>query len=243
MSGLAAFAWAANGVAPKQTQGAPWRPAPKRADAVKTLVVTGGHDHDADFYSVFDDAGIRAVVEPHPNAFAGDFRRRAEVLVLYDMVRELEPQKQQHLQTFVESGKGVVALHHAVCANNDWRWWYEEVLGGRYLFRPEGGRPASSYRHDEVMSVRPVGGHPITAGLRPFLIHDETYKGLWISPQVKVILETDHPTADGPVAWVSPYAKSRVVYIQLGHDRNANLNPNYQKLVRNAILWAAGRLN
>jgi uncharacterized protein len=228
---------------PAQSQGAPWRPAPKRADAIKTLVVTGGHDHDADFYSVFDDDGIRAVVEPHPNAFQGDTRRRAEVLVLYDMVRDLEPKKQENLKAFVESGKGVVALHHAVCANNNWRWWYEEVIGGRWLFEPTGGKPASSYRHDEAMPIRPVGEHPITAGLKPFVIHDETYKGLWISPKVKVILETTNPTSDGPVAWVSPYEKSRVVYIQLGHDRSANLSPNYQRLVRNAIRWAAGRLN
>jgi type 1 glutamine amidotransferase len=34
-----------------------------------------------------------------------------------------------------------------------------------------------------------------------------------------------------------------VVYIQLGHDRNAHLNPIYKKLVRNAILWSAGKLN
>ena len=27
---------------------------------------------------------------------------------------------------------------------------------------------------------------------------------------------------------------------QLGHDEQAHRNPNYQRLVRNAILWAAG---
>jgi type 1 glutamine amidotransferase len=60
---------------------------------------------------------------------------------------------------------------------------------------------------------------------------------------VKVLLRSDHATSDGPVAWISPYEKSRVVYLQLGHDRNANLNPNFQRLVRNAIYWAAGKTN
>jgi hypothetical protein len=34
-----------------------------------------------------------------------------------------------------------------------------------------------------------------------------------ISPEVNVLLQTDDATSDGPVAWISPYAKSRVVYI------------------------------
>jgi len=59
---------------------------------------------------------------------------------------------------------------------------------------------------------------------------------------VQVILETDHPLADRPVAWVSPYAKSRVVYIQLGHDRRTHLHPSYRNLIRNAVQWAGGRL-
>jgi type 1 glutamine amidotransferase len=36
--------------------------------------------------------------------------------------------------------------------------------------------------------------------------------------------------------------RRRVVYLQLGYDRNATLNPSWQRLVRNAILWSAGRL-
>ncbi|HKX31385.1 MAG TPA: ThuA domain-containing protein [Blastocatellia bacterium] len=225
-------------------QQAPWRPPPKRSDALKVQVVTGGHDYDASFYSLFegyDDLDAR--VNPHPSAFGGDLRRRAEVLVLYDHIRSLQPKQREHLQAFVESGKGVVILHHAICDSVDWPWWYEEVAGGRWLFEPFEGKPATTYRHDEDILVRPVGAHPITRGLRPFRIWDETYKGLWISPKVKVVLETDHANSDGPLAWISPYPKSRVIYLQLGHDRNAHLNPEYRGLVRNAILWSAGRLN
>lgn len=224
------------------SQDSVWKPKPKRSDAVKALVITGGHDYDSDFYSVFDDEGIRAIVDPYPNGLQNDIRRRADVLVLYDMLRQTPPEKQKSLRDFVESGKGVVALHHAICGRVDWPWWYEEVVGGRWLFEPANGMPVSSYKHDEEISVKPVGEHPITKGVGAFRIWDETYKGLWISPKVKVLLETDHPLSDKPVAWIGPYEKARVVYIQLGHDRNANLNPDYQRLVRNAIRWAAGKL-
>jgi type 1 glutamine amidotransferase len=224
------------------SQDAAWKPKPKRSDAVRVRVVTGGHDHDSDFYSVFDEDGIKAVVDPHPLAFASDWRKRADVLVLYDMVQDLEPKKQANLRDFVESGKGVVVLHHGICGNVNWQWWYEEVVGGRYLFEAINGKK-SSYKHDEELTIKPAMQHPILKGISTFRIHDETYKDIWISPKVKVLLTTDNPTSDGPVAWISPYEKSRVVYIQLGHDRNANLNPNWQRLVRNAIQWAARRLN
>ena len=56
-----------------------WKPKPKAANTTRVLVVTGGHDHDADFYSVFDDAMIDAKVNPHPLAFTGDLRKRYEV--------------------------------------------------------------------------------------------------------------------------------------------------------------------
>ena len=162
--------------------------------------------------------------------------------MLYDTARDLEPRKQQNLRAFVESGKGVVVLHHGICSNVNWPWWYEEVVGGRWLFDIVNGKK-SSYRHDEEIAVRPVTEHPITQGVSAFRIRDETYKDLWISPKVRVLLRTDNPSSDGPVAWIGPYEKARVVYLQLGHDRNANLNPNYQRLVRNAIMWAAGKLN
>jgi type 1 glutamine amidotransferase len=226
---------------PTSAQDTAWKPKPKRSDAVKALIVTGGHDHDADFYSVFDDEAIRAVVDPHPLAFTYDVRKRADVLVLYDTARELEPNRQQNLRNFVESGKGVVVLHHGICSNVKWPWWYEEVVGGRWLYEKFEGK-LTSYKHDEAMRVKPVIEHPITKGLQPFIIHDETYKDLWISPKIKVLLQTDNPTSDGPVAWIGPHEKARIVYIQLGHDRNANLNPSYQRLVRNAIMWAARRL-
>jgi type 1 glutamine amidotransferase len=217
-----------------------WRARPKNPEAIRALIVTGGHSHDSDFYSVFDDDRIRALVDPHPTVYGGDLRKRADVLVLYDMLREISPAQQQHLRDFIESGKGVVALHHAICGNVDWPWWYEEVAGGRYLFETVNGKK-SSYIHDVEQLITPIGKHPVIDGVKPFRILDETYKDLWISPKVNVILKSDSPSSDGAVAWISPYEKSRVAYIQLGHDRNANLNPNYQKLVRQAILWAGGR--
>jgi len=222
----------------------PLRPLPKTKDAVRVLLVTGGHDHDLSFYSVLDgqdDLDVR--VDPHPNAFRGKVSpgRDADVVVLYDMPEAMAPEQETHLRGFVEAGGGLVALHHAIAGRSGWRWWGEEVIGGRYLAAPEGARAASTYKHDVELTVRVAAGHPVVAGLQTFRILDETYKGMWISPGVTVLLTTDEATSDGPVAWVSPYPKARVVTVQLGHGREAHLHPSYRRLVRNAVLWAARR--
>src|SRR5215510_6710038 len=153
-------------------QSGAWQPPAKNADAVRVLVVTGGHDHDADFYSVFADDRLRAVVDPHPAAFRNDIRRRADVLVLYDhMPDSIEDARRKNLQSFAESGKGIVILHHAICSHVKWPWWYEEVAGGRWLFEPANGMPVTTYKHDEEIDVKIAGDHPITRGLKDFRIH------------------------------------------------------------------------
>ncbi|MDW8130636.1 MAG: ThuA domain-containing protein [Bryobacterales bacterium] len=213
--------------------------------AVRALVVTGGHSYDPTFYRAFEgDERIRATIYPHPGPFQRDLRKSWDVLVLYDMVQEdhIGEEAKKNLRNFVESGRGLVVLHHALASYQGWSWWSAEVVGGKYLLRAEGDRPASTYQHDVELQVEPVAKHPVLSGVGRMHIWDETYKGMWISPKNTVLLRTDHPGSDGPVAWVSPYEKSRVVVIQLGHDRKAHLHPGWQLLVRNAILWTAGRL-
>jgi type 1 glutamine amidotransferase len=234
--------WAATGEVTLPAQ----LPNPRAAKPVRTELVTGGHDHDPDFYSVFLGRPDLAVdVNPHPDAFTGDMRKNVDVLVLYDMVQasSLDAARRKNLQDFVESGKGLVVLHHAIADYNDWPWWGDEVVGGKYLLKAEGTRPGSTYKHDEDMYVEAVTEHAVTRGLGPLHVRDETYKGMWISPEVKVLLRTGNPTSDGPVAWISPYRKSRVIYIELGHDHLTHNNPDYRELVHRAILWAAGRLD
>jgi type 1 glutamine amidotransferase len=209
---------------------------------LRVLLVTGGHDHEPSFYSIFttQDA-IEVNVDPHPSAFRADPTSRYDVLVLYDLVQldQIDESRRKNLQKFVESGKGLVALHHSICSYNQWEWWWRDVLGARYLTEAEGNQPASTYKHDEKLTITSVRAHPILDGVGTIHMTDETYKGMWISNSNKVLLTTDNPTSDGPVAWISSYEKSRVVVIQPGHSRAAHNNPSYRRLVQNAMFWAA----
>jgi len=229
--------WAATGdTALPAMQGA------KKLPPLRVLVVTGGHDYPVSFYTVFeevDDLRWEHATSNHA-AFKDDIRDKVDVLVLYDFTSEITEAERANLKNFVEGGKGLVVLHHAIADYQDWEWWWKEVVGGKYLMKPEGGLPASTYKHDEEQCVHVVMDHPITAHVGTLHLWDETYKGMWISPNVKVLLRSDNPTSDGPVAWISPFPKSRVVYIELGHGETAHRHPGYRNLVQDAIRWSAG---
>jgi type 1 glutamine amidotransferase len=215
------------------------------AAGVRTLVVTGGHPYEASFYALFDDQdGIVTTIDPHPFPYRrGDLRKGYDVLVLYDSMQEANEVDRRNLTDFVASGKGIVILHHALVDYCDWNWWYEEVAGGRW-YRTDDKPPRwiTTWKHGVEQIVTPVGTHPVTRGVGVMHLWDETYKGMWFSPRNQVLMRSLDPSSDGPVVWIGRSKTSRVVNIELGHDHMAHRHPGYQRLVRNAILWSAGKL-
>lgn len=232
--------WAATG---NVTLPATWPKEAPNADAVRVLVVTGGHAHDPSFYSLFEGYPEMAVtVDPHPFAYTRKgLTKKYDVLVLYDLIQEIPEDQKQALREFVESGKGLVVLHHAIADFNNWEWWWKEVVGVHYLVAPMGDQPRSQYKLNQEVFVQQVGTHPILQGVGPLHMIEETYKQVWVSPANTILMKTEHPYAEGPMAWVSAYEKSRVFATMMGHDHLVHTNPGYRRLVRNAVLWTAGR--
>ncbi len=217
------------------------------AAPLRVLVVTGGHDYPTAFYTLFE--GYDDIVWDHATsqkeAYKPEVLKSHDVLVLHDLGKELPPDQQAPLREFVESGKGVVAIHHALADYGNWQWWWSEVIGGRYLLKPEEGLPASTYRHDEDMVATPAKGqedHPILRGVGKLHVNDETYHAMWHSPKITVLMEIEHPRNDRQLVWIGPNPEHPAVYIQLGHSASTHRDPQYRRLVHNAILWSAGRL-
>jgi type 1 glutamine amidotransferase len=212
-------------------------------DAVKALVIAGGHEHETSFYSLF--AGYtdlaRIPVMSSAMAFQKDLRGKYDVIVMYDFSRELDETGRKNLRDFVESGTGVVVLHHALLNYQDWTWWNQDVVGGSYRLKSEGSARSSAVKNDQRMHVNLEGSHAILSGLKPFEVIDETYKFMRMSPKIHPLLSTDNPESDKVVAWVGPGEGQRVVAIQLGHGPSIFRHPSYRELVHNAILWSAGR--
>ena len=214
-----------------------------RAAKVKALLITGGHDHDAAFYGLFQgyDELDRLPVVTSATAFKDDLRGKYDVVIMYDFTRELDEPARKNLRDFVEAGGGrgrppprPAELPELGLVGR---------RGGRRQLpaQPGGNTPSSSVKDDQQIDVTPAGDHPVTAGLAPFHIQDEAYKNMRMSPKIRPLLTTDNPTSDPTLAWVGPLEGSKVVAIQLGHGRSAFGNPSYRALVHNAVLWAAGK--
>ena len=72
-------------------------------------------------------------VDTAANAFKKDLRDKYDVdhhVRLH--ARPRRGRQEEPPRLFVESGKGIVVLHHALLNFQNWSWWSEEVVGGRY---------------------------------------------------------------------------------------------------------------
>lgn len=217
---------------------------------LRVAITTGGHDFDrTTFFGAFDAIpGMIYNEFEYPKAaeiFTADKRKEFDVFACYDMYGEISDETTQCWLDMLKEGKGLVVLHHAIASFPKWPE-YVNVIGAKYFLEPQefqGKQHATStYKHDIWMDVTVVAkDHPVVKGMNDFKIYDEAYGNHWVSPDVTVLLKTDHAESQGPVAWIHTYEKSRVVYIQLGHGPEAHTNPNFVTLLKNALYWTAHR--
>jgi len=224
----------------------------KPLDPIKAVVVTGGHDFEHDpFFKLFqgykDVQYVEAAQKDDSELFEDISNWNYDVIVLYNMSQKLSAKRESNLKDLLKAGVGLVALHHAEGAFNASEA-YRQIIGARYPLKPQqiGGKQfaTGTYDHNQDMNVKIADReHPITRGLSDFTIRDETYKGIWFADDNHVLLTTDHPKSDTTICWTRPSVDNRVVFLQLGHDPQAYVNPNYRELVVRSIRWAAGDLN
>ncbi len=218
---------------------------------IRVLVITGGHDFEAQpfadlFASIPDITTERATYPAAADLLKPALADKFDVVVFYDMwAQGISPQQQKNFVALLQRGIGVVALHHTLAAHQNWPE-YEKIIGGKYHLqeRTVDGKtlPISGYEHGQDVKVHIANTeHPITKGLHDFEIHDETYNHYDTDPQATVLLTTEHPKSDHELAWAKTYDRSRVVYIELGHDHFAYENPAYRTIVARSIRWTAGR--
>lgn len=224
---------------------------------IRVLIITGGHSFETNaFFEMFKanpDITFEAVTQPAADAaLRPELAQRFDVLVRYDMWQPISDQGKTNLLSFLASGRGMVCLHHSIANYQDWLEW-PRIIGGRYYLKKtvvDGvEKPQSIWKHDVRFTVRVADAHhPVTRGVSDFEIHDETYGLFDMAADSHLLLTTDEPTSAKHIGWARTYTApwpnsrpARVVYLQLGHDRFAYQNPNYQRLVRQAIAWVAGR--
>ena len=220
----------------------------RAAEKIRLLIVSGGHGFDTNqFFQVFkDNPNVTFVAATHPRAhdlLRPESAAGFDVLVLYDMWQKINDAGKTNFINFLKSGKGLVSLHHSIANYQDWpEYW--AMVGGRYYLEPvkvDGVEKARSiWKHDVEVPVRVADpSHPVTRGVKDFIIHDETYGLFDMLPGSHALLTSDEPTSAKNIAWARNYGAARVVYLQLGHDKLAYANPNFRQILAQAIRWAA----
>ncbi len=206
------------------------------------LIITGGHDFEKQsFFQMFDsypEINYDTLAQPSGNKMIGNSGiDEYDILVFYDMYQEItEPQKEAYIK-MLKDGKGMVFLHHSLVSYQEWPE-FQNIIGGKYILSPSGKQSKSTYRHDVDINVDVVdGNHPVTKGMKNFVIHDEVYGNYVVNENVTPILKTQHPESSEIIGWEHLYKNSKIVYLQLGHDHHAYENENYRLLVLNAIMW------
>jgi hypothetical protein len=118
------------------------------------------------------------------------------------------------------------------------------MLGGKYFHKPtllDGIEyQPCSYIHDLHFRANIADkNHPVTRGVNDFELFDETYKGYWVDPSVKVLITTDEPSSTPVIGWTKTYGKAKIVVLQSGHDSPTFRNPDFRKLLRQALIYVA----
>lgn len=248
------------------------------SDKHNVLLVTRGHSFQRDpFFAMFDDnPDIAWSGVEHPAAqlmFTPEAASHFDCYVLYDMpgiefkrhgdgVPTFHPPPAfftEGLEAMLEQGVPLVILHHACASWPAWPLW-ADIVGARFRY----ACPDDGYRMDVEHIVSPLGSHPITEGVAPFLLRDELYLFEVDEDNVVPLLASDydfvsenfysaslalagkmnsnegwqHGRGSRLAGWVKHCRNSPIVYLQPGDGPQAYANPSYRQLLRNAINWA-----
>jgi type 1 glutamine amidotransferase len=141
------------------------------------------------------------------------------------------------IMEFVSQGNGFYALHN--CSNislSPHGKKYREVMGGAYIGHP----PLRPFRIQATKNA-----HPITQGMRPFVVNDEQHYVVYDKNPEHVLLEAEN--IDGltfqdlgtksVAGWAYDFGKGRVVFTAAGHTIHAMWNPQYVEIQKRAIRW------
>jgi len=138
---------------------------------------------------------------------------------------------------FVSGGGGFLGAHSATDTLYSWPE-YGEMLGAYFREHP--------WTQEATVVVEDTS-HPATAGVGDrFSILEEFYTFRENPrPRAQVLLRLDASSVgasgDYPLAWARSHGRGRVYYNALGHFSSTWLDPRFQRQLRGAIRWAAGR--
>ena len=216
-----------------------------KAKPVRVLVVTGV-DHQSHHWRetapalrkiLESDKRLEVRIVEDPDFLASPAVANYDVILLHfknykPLAHEAEVRR--NLANLVQQGKGLVLIHFASGAFEDWPEFTN--MAGKVWDRKTGHDPRGPFT---VHITQPQ--HPITNGMKDFQADDELYTCL-VGDRPVTVLAVAHSkliNKDYPMAFVLDYGKGHVFHTPLGHDVRALQMPGVAKLIRRGCLWAA----
>ena len=162
-------------------------------------------------------------------------RDQYEVVVFYNLHREPPNEDvKKCLEALGETSQGIFCLHHGLLNFRDWDLWTDitGLADRRFTYHPQ--------ERVRVQIADP--NHPITRGMQPWEMIDETYLMNDTDAHSHVLLTTDHPKSLPSLAWTRAYRNAPVFCLASGHGTETYEDPNFRAVVARGIQWLAGRL-
>ena len=170
----------------------------------------------------------------------GDFARLTDQQKA--AARKFDAAVKKSILDYVRSGKGIVGLHAATAAFQNWLE-YGVMMGGYY----------STHIFQDVAIKLDDPKHPVNACFdgKPFRINDEIYifRAPYSRRDLHILLSLDlsrmtdpgkRPDKDYAVSWVRQYGRGRVFYTTLGHAAETYWNPLFLEHLLAGIQYATG---
>jgi len=221
--------------------------APKKPRTTRVLIITG-QDHPAHKWRqtapllakmLREDPRLQVDVDENPQSLASPNLHEYDAVVLHFMnwkVPAPGPKARENLRKFVADGKGMMMVHFACGAFQDWPE-FRNLAGRVWDPKKRGHDPRGPFRVD-ITDLN----HPVTRGLKAFQTDDELYTCV-VGDRPIDVLATARSKVDGkeyPMAFAFSYGKGRVFHCLLGHDVKALSFPAVSQLFRRGCAWSAG---
>jgi type 1 glutamine amidotransferase len=247
------------------------------------LVLSGGHPYEAgpfdELLAALGDWEITHLIHPEGGeADASEAICAADALLFYDMAgysfgegtvttRPPSPAFRDAITARFASGKGAVAMHHALAGWAEWPEWHD-WLGGQFHYQPGPHGLDSGYRHDITYEAHILADHPVTRGLpASFPVTDELYlcpidetaltplaraEGFAFTADnfysaAQAVAGTmfsnagwEHPEGSNCIAWESRTCPAPLIYLQFGDGPATYANRHVRQMLAQALDYTSG---
>ncbi|MGI6368988.1 MAG: ThuA domain-containing protein [Anaerolineae bacterium] len=138
------------------------------------------------------------------------------------------PAVEQAFVDYVRAGGGLLAIHSGTVYKQ--LPTMRALLGGAFDHHPP----------QCPVTIQPLQGHPLTAGVEPFTVQDEHYHMLLDDAGADVFMTTSSEHGEQPGGWTRLEGQGRVCVLTPGHTEQAFTHPGMSRLICNAVAWCAG---